>query len=249
MQNMRKHLLVLSFLLLAACHEKVICPAFQSTYILDNSTGYAFYSYVWQLNELDREQFLSQMKKTTPDSSINPSSHLETDYYAHAEEHVVPWRVRKRNKYGIVRYEPRWLTNYYMKTAPMKNIFGPKSVETTTFIASSFSDSIANDSLIIASTMDTLKTAKTVVVAKNTEDKVRFLYKFDPKDRFNVEQEYYLKYFGEQLIDKRIQPASTSSDTPLHTKELSKDSAGGKKPFFKDLFRKKQNIADTVSDT
>ncbi|MEP0367567.1 MAG: hypothetical protein ABJN36_07100 [Cyclobacteriaceae bacterium] len=46
-----------------ACKDKVICPAFQSTYILDDSVRLAYYSYLWKLDEAERTKYLANLNK------------------------------------------------------------------------------------------------------------------------------------------------------------------------------------------
>ena len=243
---MWRYLPLVSLFVLFSCQDKVICPAFQSTYILDDSTRNAYYSYVWQLDEVTRAKYFAESANTGGDS-LGVVAQPKTDYYAYAGEKVVPWRVRKRTKYGIVKYEPYWLKKYRMRTAPMENIFAPEPLETN-FVASDFSDSLTLDSLSIASvdsaSLDSL-VKEPVALAKEEKDEVRYRFKYDPNDNFNVEQEYYNKYFGEQFIDKRpkIEPAiqqidSVSTDFP--------DSFQTKEPFFKGLFKKKEVPIDTT---
>ena len=98
-------LLLLIFTALFSCRDKVICSAFQSTYILDDSTRNSYYSYVWQLDEVTRAQYLAQQSSGQRDDSPGIVGQPKTDYYAYAGEKVVPWRTPNRTKYGIVKYE------------------------------------------------------------------------------------------------------------------------------------------------
>ncbi len=233
-----------------SCQDKVICPAFQSTYILDDSTRNAYFSYAWQLDEATRSEYLAQVQNTGGNDSLGIVAQPKTDYYAYAGEKVVPWRVRGRTKYGIVKYEPYWLKKYRMRTAPMENVFAPEPLETD-FVASDFADSLAVDSLAVASTdsayLDSLLSAP-LAAAEAKDEGPKYLFKYDPKDNFNVEQEYYNKYFGEKFIDKRpkpepkeLQPAdSLASSIPDSLQET-------KEPFFKGLFKKKKNQSDTTA--
>ena len=58
----------------------MICPAFQSTYILDDSTRQAYFSYVWQLDENTRTQFLAKQKGQDPEDSLGVVAQPKTDY-------------------------------------------------------------------------------------------------------------------------------------------------------------------------
>ena len=239
---MRKFLSVLGLSALISCQDKVICPAFQSTYILNDSTRNAYYSYVWQLDEIMRLQYLSKGPNTEGNDSLGIVAQPKVDDYAYAGEKVVPWRVRGRTKYGIVKYEPYWLKKYRMKTAPMENVFSPEPIEPN-FVASNFADSLKVDSLAITSVDST----KTQIASLNTEkEEPKYLFKYDPKDNFNVEQEYYNKYYGEKLIDKRPNPELLVADS-LSGKKMTDSLQTKKEPFFKELFKKKKNQTDTAS--
>lgn len=249
---MRRFLPVVSLFVLMACQDKVICPAFQSTYILDDSTRNAYYSYVWQLDETTRTQFLASSQATETDSlgidSMTVASAPQTDYYAYAGEKVVPWRVRGRTKYGIVKYEPYWLKKYRMRTAPMENVFAPKKEEAApavNFVATSISDSLSIDSLSIAAADSLVR----FEVAKVEEEKgPKYLYGYDPADNFNVEQEYYNKHFGQRLIDSRPQqkPVALSIVDSL---SVAEETDSLKSKGLKGLFKKKKNQSDSVATT
>ncbi len=233
--------------MLMACHDRVICPAFQSTYILDDSTRHAFNSYVWQLDENTRNEFLGRTvaydddSLAVDDSLSNTTRSPKIDYYAYAEEKVVPWRVRGRNKYGIVKYEPYWLKKYRMRTAPMENVFAPKPPKEEELVAEE--DSLSADSVLVASA-DSL-TAQEVAAVTSDEEEVRFLYNYDPNDNFNVEQEYYNKHFGKRLIDNRPVESPNAVDS-LRNEPDSVQNEPFFKRIFKNLFKKKETSTDTT---
>ena len=229
---MRRIVVVMCLFALFSCQDRIICPAFQSTYILDDSTRYAYFSYAWQLDEETRAQFFA--KKASQLNSddtlqVGTVSQPKTDYYAYAGEKVVPWRVPNRTKYGIQRKVPYPIKNYRLRTAPMENVLAPEPVSNN-FVASDFTDSLSLDSTAIA--LDSLETKP--AVAKQGP---RYRYKYDPNDNFNVEQEYYNKYFGYKFIDKR--PQSKQNKPEEITQEVLPDSLQTKEPFFKKLFKKK----------
>jgi hypothetical protein len=209
-----------------------MCPAFQSAYILDDSTRNAYFSYAWQLDEETRAKFFA--KNASQTSSVDTLqvgivAQPRTDYYAYAGEKVVPWRVPKRTKYGIIKQVPYPIKNYRLRTAPKENILAPEPVSND-FVASDFSDSLSIDSI----------ETKSVVAKQET----RYLYKYDPKDNFNVEQEYYNKYFGQKFIDKRPIPVETPTNNAKQN-VLPDSVQSAKKPFLKGLFKKKkESIVD-----
>ncbi len=221
-------------LLLFSCRDRVICPAFQSTYILDDSVRIAYFSYIWKLDEVDRIKILEQ-RNAQKDSVNNLSGEYvalsdtltadtvlqkpEIDYYAYVEDLVVPPREVRKNKFGIIKYEPYWLKNYHLRTAPMENVLAPKPEEVIQPLAdeSSLAINIESDSSLIVgleadssgiASLDSIGLSTDVIaqVEKEEEKGPRFLFKYDPEDNFNVEQAYYNKWFGDQLIYKRPRP-------------------------------------------
>ena len=223
---------------LMSCQDKVICPAFQSTYILDDSTRNAYFSYVWQLDENTRTQFLAGQRGGNPDDTLGVVAQPKTDYYAYAGEKVVPWRIQKKSKYGIIQQPMRPIKNYQMRTAPMENVLAPEPVSND-FVASDFYDSLGTDSLSIA--MDSLvvdSTATETLVAE--EEETKYLYGYDPSDNFNVEQVYYNKYYSEKFIDNRPKPEPAPVELDSLGNPIVPDSVATKEPFFKGLFKKKK---------
>lgn len=252
---MRASIVVFLFILtLGSCRDKVICPAFQSTYILDDSTRYAYYSYVWKLDDEARQQYFGSLKATT-DSLASDSGVFTTEtdkmmpYYAYAEQIVPPLDPVQKTKFGIVKYEPFWLKNYKLRTAPMENIRGPepeeeKIVDEGEFIASDFqTDSIRGDSTVQTISDSTLVGGRIIAETARKKKERKYLYRYREDDDFNVEQEYYNKYFGEKLVDNRPPPPEVEED------EL--DSLSTEKrsflDFIKDLFSKKEVSTDSTS--
>ncbi|NQZ76920.1 MAG: hypothetical protein HRT61_12590 [Ekhidna sp.] len=230
-----------------SCQHRVICPAFQSTYILDDSTRNAYFSYVWQLDETTRAQYLSQQRSGGSTDTLNTIAQPKTDYYAYAGEKVVPWRTQKRTKYGIIKNTPFPIKTYQLRTAPMENVMGPEVVSNE-FVAEDF----GVDSLYLAGgdslSFDSLRVSS-VAAEEAVEDGPRFLYGYQPDDIFNVEQEYYNKYFGDQLLDKRPpKPEAPQVETDSLGNVIA-DSVSTKEPFFKGLFKKKDKKDQSEEDT
>lgn len=216
----------------------MICPAFQSTYILDDSTRNAYFSYVWQLDELTRSQYLLQQQS---DDSTETIKQPTTDYYAHARDYIVPWRVSGRNKYGIIKPVFYPVKKHRMRTAPMENVLTPELLSND-FDASEFeTDSLQSDTVNLVA-LDSA--AIDLTMAANAQDNVpqkeeiRYLHRYDPSDIFNVEQAYYNKYFANRLIDHRPPPESEEVVSDSLSAAVP-DSLTKKIPFFKRLFRKK----------
>lgn len=221
-------------LLLFSCRDRVICPAFQSTYILDDSVRIAYFSYIWKLDEVDRIKILEQRNaekdsiaginigmaalSDTTDVNTEPQK-SGVDYYAYVEDIIVPPREVKKTRYGIIKYEPYWLKNYHLKTAPMENILTPEPEEEDIppladeeMLADLNSDSTLTvglaDTTGIAMVDSTGVPTSDVLAKADTEKEKgpRFLYRYDPNDNFNVEQVYYNKWYGRQLIYQKPPP-------------------------------------------
>lgn len=219
----------------------VVCPAFQSTYILDDSARNAYFSYAWQLDEYTRNEYFASKQgssTTSLDSFAIDVQQPKTDYYAYVEDEVVPWRVPKRTKYGIQKSVPYPIKNYRLKTAPMENVLTPEK-QTNNFVASDFNF----DSLSFAA-MDSLAFDSTQLVAATEENEgPGFLHGYDPGDNFNVEQEYYNKYFGKKLVDTRPKPKPSLIDSTQTVMENDTASIQPKKGLFKR--RRGQQLEET----
>ncbi|WP_420318821.1 hypothetical protein [Ekhidna sp.] len=237
---MKRLIILLCYVSLISCQDKVICPAFQSTYILDDSTRYAYFSYVWQLDENTRTQYLAQQNGQDPDDTLGVVQQPKTDYYAYAGEKVVPWRIQKQTKYGIVKNTPYPIKKYRLRTAPMENVLAPDPVSND-FVASDF----GIDSLSIASDSLGLDSLATTAIAVEEEEKPKYLYGYQPDDNFNVEQEYYNKYYSYKFIDNRPKPKPAPTDTSA---VAAPDSVQVKerKGLFK---RRKKSETDTEEST
>ncbi len=242
---------MLVVMVVSSCRDKVICPAFQSTYILDDSVRQTYFSYLWKLDEKERQAYLAKQtaKDTIPDEvSTTPRA----EYFAYVEPYIPPVEEVKKNKYGIIRYQPYLLKQFRMRTAPMENVLGlPKEPEVIddegVFIASDFQsgDSLAlsRDSLAFARN-DTVNFADTIIVdvplaVRTQEDQgPKYLYKYDPENRvYNMDQVYYNKYFGESLVYKpRPKPPAQPQDS----------LANNKGSFFKRLFGKGKVEVDST---
>lgn len=247
---------IIGLLALLGCQDKIICSAFQSTYILDDSTRNAYYSYVWQLDEATRSEYLAGLQGTAETDSLNPQPQQQKiDYYSYAGEKVVPWRVRERTKYGIVKYEPYWLKKYRMRTAPMENVYAPKPPEPiqTDYVATTPTDSLVSDSLgvdsLAVASLDSLNEDLVALESEEVEEKDEepsYLFKYDRADNFNVEQEYYNKYYGELFIDRRPKPDPAAVQAADSLANAVPDSVQGKGFSFKGLFKKKKNKSDST---
>lgn len=236
---------IFAILMLSGCRDKIICPAFQSTYILDDSVRSVYYSYIWKLDKDTRAKYLEAKIPVSDSVNTTLTPGKQADYYAYLEKYIVPPREVNKTKYGIVRYEPYWMKNYQQRTAPKENLLAPPPVpveteqkafeDTGTFVASDFSDStsLKLDSTAVAAT-DSVAEEQFVLptlaraAPKQQKQPVKYLYRYDPKDSLlNVEQEYYNKYFGKLLVDNRqyVQKAVSQKSSEPVKENLSDSSA------------------------
>jgi len=244
---MKRFTVILCFFILISCRDKLICPAFQSTYILDDSTRNAYFSYVWQLDEMTCSQYLLRQQSGVPtdSDSLEIIQQPATDYYAYASEYVAPWSISGRSKYGIVKPAFYPVKKYRMRTAPMENILAPEPLANDFDAAEFGTDSLQADTMsIIAS--DSVATDSPVAAKAQDkalrEEETRYLYGYNPADIFNVEQAYYNKYFDDRLIDHRPPPEPEEAVSDSLSIAVP-DSTAGREPFFKGLFKKKDRKA------
>jgi hypothetical protein len=256
-----RHIFTVSFslLLLTGCQDRVICPAFQSTYILDDSVRIAYYSPLWKIEKEERDRYLAEQKsKLQPLDSLGAvvaSVGNTTDYFAYVEPYVLDATEVKKTKYGIVKYEPYWLKNYRLRTAPMEDILAPPLPVTEPvvedvgeFLASDFIEDTPTDTSVVANLdlevdADTFEIPTLAIVEppKPTKE-IKYLYRYDPNDKaLNVEQAYYNKHFGQQLYTYVAikPPAPPVSEVPEEEKVSFLD-------FFKNLF--KGGMEETADD-
>ncbi len=247
---------IIIILCLASCRDKIICPAFQSTYILDDSVRMAYYSYLWKIDKDERLKYLASQKPVSLDSAgaVVASVGKGIDYFAYVEPYVVTPDEVKKTKFGIVKYEPYWLKNYELRTAPKENILAPEPIEEPPvvedvgeFIASDFSDSAAvvidSTATIVSSEEDTLDIPTLAIVEPaKPKTELKYLYRYDPNDKaLNVEQAYYNKHFGQYLYTRV--PIQEEVSEPLPDNPADSVSFGG---FFKGLFKGKKVKSDPI---
>ncbi|MEM9326121.1 MAG: hypothetical protein AAGA85_10715, partial [Bacteroidota bacterium] len=79
----------------------------------------------------------------------------------------------------------------------------------------------------------------------------KYRFRYDPEDNFNVEQDYYNKYYGILLLDLTPPPSEAPVDS-LAAGEVLPDSLAGKQGFMsglKGLFKKKdKEVSDEALD-
>jgi len=246
-------------LTITACRDKVVCPAFQSAYILDDSVRQVYYSYLWKLDEAERLNYLStkrQANAVVSDSSASSAdavvaSNNSVDYFAYVEPYMTDPREVRKSKFGMVKYEPYWLKNYQLRTAPKENVLTPPPpsvpvADQGEFYASDFNDSISADTTNIPLVSDSVMLASSYAEEDSFEipklaqveppkpaTELKYLYRYDPNDKaLNVEQEYYNRHFGQYLYARVPIQQPVEDQGNIVSDSLSTDNGG----FFKGLF-------------
>ena len=237
-------------LVLASCRDKVICPTFQSTYILDDSVRNTYFSYLWYLNDDDRNNYLaSKSEKLPPDSlgvMVASADEGAVEYFAYTADYKVLPRQPKRTKYGIAKKNPvipTLVKNQQLKTSPRENVLTPPVIEKEEKPESIPTDSSAYaplDSTAYVAQTDSLSTSQPIdstAVAKTVEKKKKapwepFRYGFIPTENMQPDQEYYFRKYG-WLLQNAPQKQDADGEAADSTGTVQK------KGFFKNLFQKK----------
>ncbi|MCP4457245.1 MAG: hypothetical protein GY816_04345 [Cytophagales bacterium] len=251
---------LLVVLILASCKDKVICPAFQSTYILDDSVRSTYFSYVWYLNEDERKSGGVPEPQILPPDSLGAmvaSSDVGSgvDYFAYAADYKVTPKVPKRTKYGIVKRTPiipNLVRNIQLKTSPMENVLTPPEVrldeevtpdpipvDSSALVPLDSTASIAGvDSLNVDQPADSLAVAETQTAEDKKKAWVQFKYGFNPLDSMQPDQEYYFKRYGWLLQNAAPKDEPVNEEAQTNALDsVSSDSTSQK--GLKGLFKKK----------
>ena len=247
----------------ASCRDKVICPAFQSTYILDDSVRNTYFSYAWYLNEDERKLKVTVRPKVLPPDSLglmmaSADESTGVDYFAYTQKYKVLPRVPSRTKYGIVKRTPvipNLVRNLQLKTSPMENVLTPPEVtkekETTLDPIPSDSSMLAPlDSTAIVATQDSLSTRQPVdslaVIELSVEEIKKkaweqFKYGFNLLDIMQPDQAYYFRRYGwllQNAAPPKEEPVDSNQFQTITLDSLNSDSTFQNKGF-KGLFKKK----------
>jgi len=245
----------LILILAVSCRDKVICPTFQSTFILDDSVRTTYFSYLWYLDEDERRQHLETHAQVAPKDTLNTlvasadDSATPVDYFAYTADYKAPLQRTSKTKFGIIKRPivlSTLIRNIQMKTGPRQNVLTPPQPEAMEEdVPSVDSTAVAADSLqTLPSRSDSLQTDSTSVVAaakadstQKEEDWERFRYEFEPRPGMHPDQDFYYKKYGWLLQNARPEPDTTQATQP---DSLMADSTA-KKGFLGGLFKPKKN--------
>jgi len=253
-------------LLLASCRDKVICPAFQSTYILDDSVRNTYFSYAWYLSPEERNKKSSVEPEILPLDSLGEmvasiDQSAGVDYFSYTADYKVLPRETKKTKFGIIKRTPiipNIVRNLQLKTSPMKNVLTPPELRKEEEIAPDpiLADSSALaplDSTATIAAQDSLNViqpdSSSVAVVDEIEEKkkkwIQFKYGFIPSDNMQPDQEYYFRKYGWLLQNAppREEPVDTTQQIQQMQSNgldsLGTDSTTTQTKGRKGLFKKK----------
>ena len=253
----------------------MICAAFQSTYILDDSVRNAYFSYAWYLG--DERAPKPEADPVLPLDSLgdmiaSTDQNAGIDYFAYTADYKVLPRIPKRSKYGIVKQTPlipNLVKNIQLRTSPKENVYTPPTVTKEEEILPNplLADSSALaplDSTAIVASVDALNADQPVdslaVAAVPTEDKRKdweqFRYGFNPLDQMQPDQEYYFRRYGWLL--QNAAPKEESAQDPVVNNSDPLDSVssdtttaqkGPKGLFKKNPKREKKKKDEPLNET
>lgn len=223
-------ILFVLMLAISACNDKLICPAYQSYFILDN-TNYPREGY-----PNDRSQGLATSRFSYPDMSNhlieNP---IRDEYFSYIDTDSFPKMVEvSKNQYGIITEKRLRARDRAMQTIPMEVVI-PQ----------------APDSLIYAGDEELF--TELDLVDSLAIDSIRSLGK---SYQYNLDQKYYLWYMRNKLVWKDElggdATKETEGESPEGESATSDDAGAGKQGFFKrifgNLFKKKGTQTDPAVD-
>lgn len=224
---------ILVLLLLASCRDKVICSAFQSTYILDDSVRSTYHSYLWYLDEEERKAHLASNAKIPPPNDslgltvASADAGGGVDYWEYTSQYKVLPRETRKTKYGIAKQWPlipNFVRNQRLKTSPWENVLTPPGVgedkpEEENVLSDNALDPLDSTARVsVADSLSVPEPADSATLAQEDKQKEweRFKYGFDPMQPMQPDQEYYFRKYGWLLQNAPPPPVdSTALDTSL----------------------------------
>lgn len=222
--GMIRALIVGVFLLLVmgACTQRLICPAYQSSFIYDKPTAKEKFVYYNESTTQPREVLASANSKTITlpprDSTWKKSDALPGPALPHV-------RRVKKDRYLLLPEKTYKKALKSLRTVEMKPVYPKKETDSLDIAAEL--DSAAR------SISDTLtgEPAK----PKEAEDSAYAITK--TKEKYNIDQDAYLWYFRDVLVLPDVRAAMMEEgEVQAAKKKSDKKSKGG---FFKNLFKKK----------
>ncbi len=205
---------------MGSCTQRLICPAYQSSFIFDKPTQKEKFVYYNESTTQPRDVLASNSKTITlppRDSSWMKSDAIKGPALPHV-------RRVKKDRYLLLPEKTYKQALKALRTVEMKPVYPKK---TDSLDIQSELDSAAR------SLTDTLTTQSSKLAT--AEDSVYAITK--TKEKYNMDQDIYMWYFRDVLVLPDVRAAMMEEgEARAATKKASKRAKGG---FFKNLFKKK----------
>lgn len=220
-------------LVMGACTQRMICPAYQSSFIYDKPTAREKFVYYNESKTQPREILASANSKTITlparDSTWDKSDGLRGPALPHV-------RRVKKDRYLLLPEKTYRKALKSLRTVEMKPVYPKKETDSLDIAAAL--DSAARS---ISDTLTATQTTK----KQPTEDSVYVITK--TKEKYNMDQDAYMWYFRDILVLPDVRAAMMEEgEVQAAKKKADKKSKGG---FFKNLFKKKDKKQKTDSLT
>lgn len=203
-------LLIILFAGLLACKSNLICPAFQSTYILDDSLRLMAFSPFGP----------DSMPKYGPWVRKNKNGVIVRETY-----------IRKNYEFRTVKMENQYVPLAADSISFDDNLYQDELAADSVLAASADTPAAPADSSVVD---------KPATGPVNKPAPRKYIRNYDPKDNYNEEQVFYNKHFGELFLAPKEVPAAEDSVQASGQQPLPADSlAGDGESRRKGLFRKK----------
>ncbi len=210
-------------LVMGSCTQRLICPAYQSSFIYDKPTAKEKFVYYNESTTQPREVLASANSKTITlpprDSTWKKSDGLPGPALPHV-------RRVKKDRYLLLPEKTYKKALKSLRTVEMKPVYPKKKTDSLDIAAEldSAARSISDTTLIGSSTKP-----------KQTADSAYAITK--TKEKYNLDQDAYLWYFRDVLVLPDVRAAMMEEgEVQAAKKKSDKKSKGG---FFKNLFKKK----------
>ncbi|HNR74562.1 MAG TPA: hypothetical protein PKM03_10060, partial [Cyclobacteriaceae bacterium] len=226
---------VLVLLVMGSCTQRLICPAYQSSFIYDKPTAKEKFVYYNESTTQPREVLASANSKTITlpprDSTWKKSDALPGPALPHV-------RRVKKDRYLLLPEKTYKQALKALRTVEMKPVYPKKETDSLDIAAEldSAARSISDTTLIGSSTKP-----------KQTADSVYAITK--TKEKYNLDQDAYLWYFRDVLVLPDVRAAMMEEGKVQAAKKKStKKSKTGFFPKIKNIFKKKdkQKQADST---
>ena len=208
---------------MGSCTQRLICPAYQSSFIYDKPTAKEKFVYYNESTTQPREVLASSNSKTITlpprDSTWKKSDGLPGPALPHV-------RRVKKDRYLLLPEKTYKQALKALRTVEMKPVYPKKETDSLDIAAEldSAARSISDTTLIGSSTKPKLSVDSAYAITKT-------------KEKYNLDQDAYLWYFRDVLVLPDVRAAMMEEgEVQAAKKKSDKKAKGG---FFKNLFKKK----------